>query len=497
MTDQEKLDRDALCDQLMKEGIAGRSDADAVRIAGTLTSTAMTLERKDALACACAWYETLEKKVGSGKLAILIDYNRANAISGERRGTQWQWEQRTLAREIFYLRRAVGHEKFGQVSETFRCMCLNNLGSRLRTAGRIIEALDYFRRTLEVEPRFGMSMCNRARMLYSYAGALEDDGHRTLFLWMAHKEASAALAPTAIYTNAHDELTKLKVRETKEWIESVLDVEGMSKANPLVSEDVAASEEEREYRRWCLHNCLYLNPLNDLGRYSVADNDALVLATHIVPVGAPHVFESFFDEMKQEYVSARWLLYEGLSARTPHFSDREVFLLATDPRPSLCLAIEKVKSAYRVSYSIFDKVAFFINEYMTLGIKEKDVSFRRLWRESENKPIRREFDSTENWGSCALYWLAKDLFEQENDEVAEPQARGLCTIRNHLEHKYLRVTEAEGPLAPPEDLAFMVSRKEFEKKTVHLLRLARSALIYLVIGVRWIPHFVRDDKMGG
>jgi hypothetical protein len=149
------------------------------------------------------------------------------------------------------------------------------------------------------------------------------------------------------------------------------------------------------------------------------------------------------------------------------------------------LAIEKVKSAYRVSYSIFDKVAFFINEYMTLGIKEKDVSFRRLWRESENKPIRREFDSTENWGSCALYWLAKDLFEQENDEVAEPQARGLCTIRNHLEHKYLRVTEAEGPLAPPEDLAFMVSRKEFEKKTVHLLRLARSALIYLVIGVRF------------
>jgi hypothetical protein len=47
MTDQERLDKNALCDQLMKEGIAGRSDADAVEIAGTLTSTAMILERKD------------------------------------------------------------------------------------------------------------------------------------------------------------------------------------------------------------------------------------------------------------------------------------------------------------------------------------------------------------------------------------------------------------------------------------------------------------------
>ena len=273
MTDQERLDKNALCDRLIKVGIAGRSDVDAVEIAGTLTSTAMALERKDALACACAWYETLAKRVVLGELAILIDYNWANAISGERFGTQWQWEQRTLAREIFYLRRAVGHEKFAQAPNTFRCMCLNNVGSRLRVAGRVIEALDCWRRVLEVEPRFGMSLCNRALMLYSYAGALEDDGHRALFLWMAHREASAALAPTAIYTAARDEVTKLSTRKTKEWIESVLDVEGISKANPLVSEDVAASEEEREYRRWCLYNCLYINPLNDLGRYSVADGE--------------------------------------------------------------------------------------------------------------------------------------------------------------------------------------------------------------------------------
>jgi hypothetical protein len=300
---------------------------------------------------------------------------------------------------------------------------------------------------------------------------------------MAHKEAQAALSGTALYTDVHDKATVDNAKELKEWIESVVDVEGITKLDPLTSQDTSATQEERDYRHWCLANCLYLNPLNDLGRYSVANYDSMGLGTHVVRVDAPHTFESFFDQMKQEYVSARWLLYEGLTAKMPHFSDKEVLLGATEPRPSLSLTVEKVKAAYRISYSLFDKIGFFVNKYMELGIPEKQVSFRTLWRTGEKKPIRGQFDATDNWGFCALYWLAKDFFEKENDEVAEPQARGLSEIRNHIEHKYLRVTLAGSPTAPPDDLAFMVSREQFEGKAMHLLKLARSALIYLAVGV--------------
>jgi hypothetical protein len=187
--------------------------------------------------------------------------------------------------------------------------------------------------------------------------------------------------------------------------------------------------------------------------------------------------------MKQEYVSARWLLYEGLTSTTPHFSDRDVLLAATEPKPSLSLSIEKRKAAYRISYSLFDKIGFFLAAYMELGIPEKQITFRTLWRTGDNKPIRKEFDLTGNWGFCALYWLGKDFLENDNDEVAEPQARGLSDIRNHIEHKYLRVTVAESLTPPPDDLALVVSRDHFQAKAVHLLKLARSALIYLAIGV--------------
>jgi hypothetical protein len=487
MTDQDRLHKNTLCELLMKEGIEGRQDKDAVTRTVTLTELAVELGRKDCLACALAWYEALEQKGIRGKDAIVLDVGRANAIAGERYGTEWQWEQATLAREIFYLRRAVSHQDFNTVTDTVRCICLNNLGNRLRVAGRLIEALDCWRRVLEVQPNFGMALCNRARTLADYAEALDDIGKRGLFFWVAHKEASAALASTAVYTHQRDERTREAAKKLKEWIEFVIDVEGMTSLNPLTWTDTSTTEEERTYRRWCLINCLYLNPSNDLGPHTVANTDSMSLAAHVVPIDAPHRFESFFDQLKQEYVSARWLLYEGLIVKNPHFSDRDVLLQATEPLPSLSLSIEKVKTAYRTSYSLFDKVGFFMNAYMELGIPEKQVSFRGLWRPpaplGEKKPIRREFDQSGNWGFCALFWLAKDFLEKENDEVAEPQARGLSDIRNHLEHKYLRVTVAESPTAPPDDLALMVSRGQFEGKTLHLLKLARSALIYLAIGV--------------
>jgi hypothetical protein len=483
MTEQNLLQKNALCDLLMREGIEGRQDEDAVTRTLSLTELGVELERKDCLACALAWYEVLEQRGIRDELAIILDSGRANAIAENRYGTKWQWEQATLAREIFYLRRAISHPKFNRVSDVTRCMILNNLGNRLRVAGRLIESLEYWRRALEVQPNFGMALCNRALHLADYAEAIEDTGKRALFLWVAHKQASAALASTAVYMHPHDERTREATKRLKEWIESVMDVERMAALNPLTWPDASATKEEHDYRRWCLTNRLYLNPSNDLGWHAVATTDSLGLASHVVPVDAPHTFESFFEQMKQEYVSARWMLYEGLSVKVPHFADRDVLLHVTQPRPTLSLAIERVKAAYRISYSLFDKVGFFLNAYMGLGIPERHVSFRGLWRSGNKETIRREFDQTGNWGFCALYWLAKDFFEKENDEVAEPEARGLRDIRNYLEHKYLRITVNEPATSPSDDLALMVSREQFEAKALHLLGLARSALIYLSIGV--------------
>jgi hypothetical protein len=480
MTDTERRYMAEFCERLMKEGIDGRQERDAVSRTTCLTDLARAIERKDAIACALSSYDVLEQK---GIRNAMLDFGRANALAAERYQTNWQWEQPNLAREIYYLRRAVLHESFGRIPEASRCKILNNLGNRLNVAGRIIEALEYWRRVLEIQPNFGMALSNRARFLAAYAGVLEDDSEKALFLLQAHKEATAALAPQAIYYSADDERLRSTLTRLKERIGSAMDKGGITHEDPFSSEDTFDNDEERTYRHWCLVNYLYLNPLNDLGPYAIAAEDSLRLGVHVVPVDAPHKFDSFYDQMKQEYVSARWLLYEALTAKLPHSSDKDVLLGVTEPRQSLSLATEKIKTAFRVSYSLFDKIGFFLNGYMGLGIPEKQVSFRTLWRTREKDPIRKEFEVTSNQSFCALYWLAKDFFEKANDEVAEPQARGLSEIRNYIEHKYLRVTVDECPSVPDDDLALVVSRKQLELKALHLLKLARSALVYLAFGV--------------
>src|ERR1035437_1603492 len=132
MTDEERQRKNDICDRLIKEGIDDREDVEAGYRTCYLTEIAGELGRKDCIAYALEWYEVLEKRGISGKHAVSLDYGRANAIATERYNTEWKWQQETLAREIFYIRRAVSNPFFDECDTNTRCMCLNNLGNRLR-----------------------------------------------------------------------------------------------------------------------------------------------------------------------------------------------------------------------------------------------------------------------------------------------------------------------------------------------------------------------------
>jgi hypothetical protein len=57
-------------------------------------------------------------------------------------------------------------------------------------------------------------------------------------------------------------------------------------------------------------------------------------------IDEPPSLTGFFNEMKQEFASARWLLFEALHAGHVHFSDRCVALHNTLDYPSNALAVE-------------------------------------------------------------------------------------------------------------------------------------------------------------
>jgi hypothetical protein len=92
------------------------------------------------------------------------------------------------------------------------------------------------------------------------------------------------------------------------------------------------------------------------------------------------------------------------------------------------------------------------------------------------------------------FWLGKDFFEKslEFSSVLEPEAQKLAEIRNHLEHKYLKVDDGFKDMSSvyedvhpglKDPLAYSISRQEVETKTLKLLKLVRAALTYLSLAI--------------
>ena len=444
------------------------------------------------------WCDEVESRLTLDSQRIHLDYFRANAWAHRQstrhadRSAAWAWDQEELQQQVYFLRRARNSPAFDQFPVLGRCQILTNLANQLDTVGRFIEARMLWGDALSAQPEFWMARANRGRGLMHYAHALYDPGHTAVFALEAHKDLVQALRHIDEHPEYGDPGLRPFFSEAARAIEGHFDLLRIAADYRPDQFELGDGEDERRYRKWCLRENLFLNPLNDLGPNAIAARDVLTLPDFVTPVGEPPALVGFFNQLKQEFVSARWLYFEGVDRDEVHLSDRGVLLYNTLDYPSLGLGVEKVKMAFRMSYSLLDKIAFFLNHYMKLGIPEKRISFRHVWREKETGPVRAEFSASENWPFRGLYWLSKDLFEKDIKDLTEPDARDLHELRNHLEHKYVKVHSMTVPAGPAagsardpfrDNLAHAVSRNDLERRSLRILKLARAALIYLSLGM--------------
>ena len=155
--------------------------------------------------------------------------------------------------------------------------------------------------------------------------------------------------------------------------------------------------------------------------------------------------------------------------------------------PVYSLNIEKIKSGYRAIYSIFDRIAFFLNEYLNIGIGQNRIDFNRLWAKRKNgKTQNKIFRMMQNnYLLRGLYWIKKDLYnstESEYKGIINPSLNRAYLIRNTMEHRYLKIVDDW--LTKPEEennslLDMVVSQYEFERLAIELLRTVRETIILL------------------
>ncbi len=394
----------------------------------------------------------------------------------------WDYDQEELTKELYHLRKCMSISGFKDAMKEFQCQVYTNLGNHFSHVGRFVEAQEYWNMALKLIPDFPMALGNIGHGLHSYAGCLYDDSHRNIFMYHSHKSLQNALLwKDYIYPTAYNSFLRLYQLIRVHWPTEYLDKEHSFDYDLGLDKDLA------NYRKWCLENTLYINPLNDLALYNIACQDILHLPSMTVAPDDPPKFHSLFNQIKQEYGTARFLFYEGTQLPAQSYSDEDVVLVDTLEYAEYSYNLEKVKIAYRLVYSLFDKIAYLLNFYLGIGIERNRISFRGLWQEPQKgKPLRTIFQKNKNLALRGLYWLSKDLFDKEDahQTVIEPEAKELAEIRNHVEHKSFKVVENGGLGADESDaMTYSIGRGELERKTLKQMKLIRSAIIYTSLAI--------------
>jgi tetratricopeptide (TPR) repeat protein len=418
----------------------------------------------------------------------LLDYFEANVWSSLRRLNHqegqdaWDWCQTELENEVVCLRRAVNGSD--QLPLGRRLSILTNLGNIMSHLGRHVEAIAYYDRAMALYPKYSMTFGNRGNAFRYYSMYHYDHGHQYVFLARARDDLCEALKYPG-EPGAHDGFRALLTEFDQRNLTSRLTDFDLS------DHSLGRDAPEQAFRKWALQERLFLNPLNDLGPNPIAARDVLQLPTIITALAQGTTFHGFFNQIKQEYAAARWFCYEAVASEgnvdnIDAVADRELMLIDAQDCARFGIQLEKLKFAFRAAYSILDKIAVFLNAYLDLGAKPHRVTLRSVWFDGADPKTNRLHPKIpkDNLPLRGLYWLSRDFIESNTAFMSamEPDAKEIATIRNRLEHQFLRITEMGGQVWK-RDVGYDLSPSSLRDRTLRLMRSTRAATIYLVLAI--------------
>lgn len=400
--------------------------------------------------------------------------------------------EESLKKQLYCFRKSVDIIENGEYSKPeyapyvkgFKRILYTNYANTLSSCGRKIGAIAQYKKAIEVHPSLGMALGNLGRVYQDYGIIDYDDGHKDYFHHFAYsllKDAVECKDPNT-YEEAKECFVKAMSGYTPLYVKEFL------KKDLEIPQSFYENIEERLYREWAVENGLFLNTLNDL---PVAElcfaADVLQLPSMVVSIDAKPIFHGMFNQIKQEYVYARYQYYSSLQFREEvHYADKDTHLINFADYPQYGIRIEQIKTAFKILYGLFDKIAYFLNSYFDLGIHERDVSFNHIWLTGKKRyNYKNVLNHEENFALASLYWISRDFYDKFEDSP-NPRLKRISDVRNALEHKYVKVTNGwfpERTKGEVDNLALYVTVDELSTLTLELLHIVREAVICLSLCV--------------
>lgn len=375
-----------------------------------------------------------------------------------------------------------------------------NLGNTYDALGRVVEALDCYVLALKYLPNHGMAKANKAAALVFYSRLMDE--HRGTILKEAYSLMKGAfrdgINPEARsyfenYISQIERAFKDKNALTQESEYPGITIKGRSK-------------NEKMLIQFCLENKLYLNLCNHCQKCDAAVGDKVNIRKMFVKLKKNEslsndkflILSGYLNQIKQDFITARLLLTISLFRNINlNYVDKRVVLIDAYDYTTHNIYVQLLRTSYKLFYDILDKIAFFINDYLNLGISDKGINFTNVWYSNKKERIMRaKIVSTKNFSLNALFNIHTELSTGEHKILKE--------IRNMITHRFLKVKMFKG-----DGESDSIKENEFYDYTKQLATLVRSAIIYLLFFVdveetknennskgKTVPFFARaiEDK---
>lgn len=375
-----------------------------------------------------------------------------------------KWFSDDLSHAVIFFRKAlhlIQNLDFPTDEELFLKSCIEtNLGNNLSSQGRLLCCIPLWDSALSCKHN-PVPIISKANNELSLADSVYDPGHQYYHYFTAYNLITQGLDHLdLLYPEqriAYSENSTLM--NFKAWFEDNFSLDDFEHYDSY--EENFETRKQADYLKWCGDNRLFINDLNDVCVSEIVYQDIMTLPSFSQKINISLsmsdelMYHGNFDELKNDYCYARFLIF---SAKDIPSDDRHFFNNTFPHIDDMAYTITNLKashykSAFRTLFSIFDKIAYFINRFFDLNPIKNDrkIDFDSIFRELNSKKQwkpNNKLENSNNFFLHALFYILKDI-RDVNDSTAvhhlvDPDAMAFTDIRNAIEHRSLKIVDDFG-----------------------------------------------------
>lgn len=398
-------------------------------------------------------------------------YTLGNCYSVIYEAKKVEWYSDDLMKAVIFYRKALHSipefdwENVNNIHayDNLRSMVLTNLANSLSSQGRALCCIPLYDKAISINNKVE-AIASKARNQLFLGESLYDNGHKEYHYLIAYQLINEAIDNIdQLYPEHRIDLEgEGYLLRFKKWFEQTFEVSAFD----YFKEEFGSNEtrKQKQYLQWCAKNTLFINDLNDVCQYEICYQDVLTLPSFIrtintsLTMNEQLAYHGNFDEIKNDYCYARYLIFlaEKIPDETTHFFN-STYQHVDDMSHSIDnLKIAHYKSSFRILYSLFDKLAYFISHFLDLNELKDDkmISIDNLFRDFKAKNWKKDWKphkklkNSDNHFIHALFYILKDIRDVTNSTSVsrwiDPDAKAFAEIRNAMEHRSLRIVDDFG-----------------------------------------------------